>query len=513
MIPPCRSAARHSGPPGRGATSAVAKGEMQLPESQLTYEQPAQTVTSDDKLQTAEIARRAEDVVKSLHGVSRSAAIYPLGHALVTKATEDALGTIYHALNVTNSLTLVMTEKDILCENLPLHGAAGVAEEFIGDWHARNVSSITFAQGVTLEELRALIKIAAAPVQEGDDTPFVPVDEQLAEQSVERITVTSFIDDTAERTDDKRQRVRAKAIYASAVDVAKTALESARLGHDVDVEKVRAVVSDMVDSLVTNEAALIALANIREHDEYMFAHAVNVSVLALALGCAMELNDAQLVDFGIGVMLHDVGKTQIPDEVLRKPTALTESERTLLRRHPVDGARMLARMSGAPKVGLVVTYEHHIRYDGSGYPKLIQRRSPSTLSQVVGTADYYDIATTLRPGIRPLLPDEAIAEMLRLRGSSFHPTILDKFVQMMGVFPPGTFVKLDTNEFAIVLRNNSDAPERPHVRIVIDADGTRLTEPMDVDLRETDKQTGEHVRSIVHSSDPMLKEFDVGTVL
>jgi HD-GYP domain-containing protein (c-di-GMP phosphodiesterase class II) len=483
-----------------------------VPESQLTYEQPAENAVSDEKLQTAEIARRAEDVVKSLHAVSRSAAIYPLGHALVTKATEDALGTIYHALNVTPSVALVMTEKDVLCENLPLHGARGVADEFIADWHTRNVSSITFTQGITLEELNTLVRISATPVEE-DTTDLVPVDEQLAEDGVEHIRVTSFIDEVGERADDKRQRMRARAVYTSALDVARAALDSARIGQDVDVEKVRAVVSDMVDSLVTNEAALIALANIREHDEYMFAHAVNVSVLALALGCAMDIHDAQLVDFGIGVMLHDVGKTQIPDEVLHKPTALTEGERALLRRHPVEGARMLARMAGAPKVGLVVAYEHHIRHDGSGYPKLIQRRSPSMLSQVVGTADYYDIATTLRPGTKPLLPDEAIAEMLRSRGTSFHPNILDKFVQMMGVFPPGTFVKLDTNEFAVVLSNNSDSPERPRVRVVVDAEGNRLAEPADVDLRETDKGTGEHVRSVVHSMDPILKEFDVGSVL
>ncbi len=483
-----------------------------MPENQVTYEQPVQTVADEANLQTAEIARRAEDVVKGLHGVARTAAIYPLGHALVAKAIEDALGTIYHALNVTRALSLVITEHDVLCENLPLHGAKSVAPEFIADWHSRNVSCLTFKQGMTLEELNSLVKIAATPV-ESDTQPLKPVDEQLAEDGVEHIRATPFIDDSAERTDDNRQRVRAKAIYTSAIDVARATLESARIGHDIDTEKVRAVVSDMVDSLVTNEAALIALANIREQDEYLFAHAVNVSVLALALGCAVEVQDAQLIDFGIGVMLHDVGKTQIADEVLRKPTALTEKERALLRRHPVDGARLLSRMSGVPKAALVVTYEHHIRYDGSGYPKLIQRRSPSTVSQIVGIADYYDISTTLRPGTKPLLPDEAIAEMLRLRGTSFHPNILDKFVQIMGVFPPGTFVKLDTNEFAIVLRNNSDAPERPRVRVVIGPDGTRLGEPQDADLRETDRSTGEHTRSIVHSTDPLLREFDVGEVL
>jgi HD-GYP domain-containing protein (c-di-GMP phosphodiesterase class II) len=174
------------------------------------------------------------------------------------------------------------------------------------------------------------------------------------------------------------------------------------------------------------------LLSIKRHDEYTFQHSLNICILALALGMAMGLDRPRLHELGLAAFLHDVGKAWVPLEVLRKPGPLGEDEFALIQRHPVSGAVYLDQQPGVPPAAAVVAFQHHLRHDQSGYPKLRWPHSPNAYSLVVGIADAYDALTSERPYRRTLGPEEALTLMLDTPPGQFEPRMLDLFAEMLG---------------------------------------------------------------------------------
>ena len=181
----------------------------------------------------------------------------------------------------------------------------------------------------------------------------------------------------------------------------------------------------------SEQAMVLPLLQLKEFDQYTTTHSMNVSVLAMALGEFLQLGPATVRALGVAGLLHDLGKVCIPRDILVKPGTLTDSEREVIQQHPVTGAKMLLEHSEPMELAAVVAYEHHVRLDGGGYPKLHDARGAQYASRIVHICDVYDALRTTRPYRHAWESERALTYIHDRAGVEFDPSIAGSFISMM----------------------------------------------------------------------------------
>jgi putative nucleotidyltransferase with HDIG domain len=229
----------------------------------------------------------------------------------------------------------------------------------------------------------------------------------------------------------------------------------------------------------------------RNYDNYTFTHMVNVSILAMAQARAVGIDGKLLREFGISALMHDIGKVRTPKEILNKPDKLTDEEFAIMRRHVVDGAEILRRTPEMPVLAPVVAFEHHLRLDGSGYPRAVTRESLNLGSMLCAIADVYDAMRSQRVYQQAHPTDRILAVLKRNEGAQLDQNLVRRFVQLLGIYPPGNLVRLSTGEVAVVLRVHAPDPHRPRVRVLFSADNVRLDLPFERNLWEMQRDKSE----------------------
>src|SRR6266581_1656787 len=311
-----------------------------------------------------------------------------------------------------------------------------------------------------------------------------------------------------------RQREAAKRTYARSVAVTKEVINSIRMGRTANVKKVKRAVQAIVDQVLNNESSLVGLTTLRDYDEYTFTHSVNVCIFSVALGRKLGLTKLQLYDLGIAALFHDVGKSRVPLEVLNKEGGLTEEEWRIMQAHPWLGVLTLFGLRGygeIPYRGMVVAYEHHMKIDLTGYPKSIRSRALSIYSKIIAVADGFDAATSRRVyQTVPIQPDQVLKEMWENPRRGYDPVVVKAFINLIGIYPVGTCVILDTYEVALVHSANPDVAHvhRPVVRLVTTPDGALLNPGTVVDLSEKNANDV-YPRTIVKVTDPVKYGINV----
>src|SRR5262249_33617766 len=210
---------------------------------------------------------------------------------------------------------------------------------------------------------------------------------------------------------------------------------------------------------------------LKEYDDYTFTHMVNVAILTMGQARGLGIEGALLREFGLAALMHDIGKVRTPAEILNKPDKLSDAEFAIMRRHTVDGAEMLRRTPEITALAPVVAFEHHLRLDGSGYPAGVTRPSLNLCTMLCGIADVYDAMRSQRR-YQGAFPTERILEVLKHNdGLQFDQHLVRRFVQLVGIYPVGNLVRLDTGEVAVVIKTNAPDPHRPQVRVLFDRFG------------------------------------------
>ena len=211
----------------------------------------------------------------------------------------------------------------------------------------------------------------------------------------------------------------------------------------------------------------MALTALKRYDNYTFTHMVNVSVLAMAQARSLNIDGTLLREFGFAALMHDIGKVHTPLEVLNKPDKLTKEEFDIMKRHVVDGAHILRRTPEMPALAPIVAFEHHLRQDLSGYPENIGHRKLNLCTQIVSIADVYDALRSNRV-YREGLPSDRIRSIMTQKDSpAFNTGLLRRFINLMGMFPVGTLVRLRPRRSAVVTHEHPTDPFRPQVKIVL----------------------------------------------
>jgi HD-GYP domain-containing protein (c-di-GMP phosphodiesterase class II) len=246
------------------------------------------------------------------------------------------------------------------------------------------------------------------------------------------------------------------------------------------------------------------MSTIRDYDDYTFTHSVNVGILSLLLGKRIGLSRMSLEELGICGLLHDLGKVEISLEILNKPGKLTDQEFEEMQKHPLWSVRQIVRLQTPRDLKVKIflpAFEHHLKYDLSGYPRTHREKNVSLFGRILAIVDVFDAITSPRI-YRPtaLSPDRALGVMWDGSGKDFDPILLKVFINMLGAYPVGTLLQLDTEEMGLVLDSPEDSDRtRPRVRLLV-ADGQGgFKKGKVVNLAERDPHTGSFQRTIIRT--------------
>lgn len=290
----------------------------------------------------------------------------------------------------------------------------------------------------------------------------------------------------------------ARQVYKAAKLVIQQAMEDVRMGRALNMEAVSEVVGSMAESILRSPDALMSLTRLKQFDEYTFFHSVNTAALALSVGRHLGYARAALLQLGTGMLLHDIGKTKIPVEILNKPGRYQADEFEIMRQHVLRGTEVLSNTTGLTDMFLKPALEHHERVDGTGYP---HQRSKTDLSQfglIAAIVDIYDAVTSDRCYHKGKTPHDTL-QLLYQSGTQGHVdgALVQQFIQVVGVYPVGSCVSLNTGETAIVRQFNHQAPIRPLVVLITDEAGHQRCSPVDLDLAAQLRQPKRTIASIL----------------
>lgn len=267
-----------------------------------------------------------------------------------------------------------------------------------------------------------------------------------------------------------------------AVKYIKKASDDIRKNTTINVAPLKNVITDIVDEITANGQMMACLSDVSSYDDYTFNHSVNVTVLSVMIGMCMHYNRARLYDLGMGVLLHDIGKIDIPQAIITKPDRLTPEEYQIVKNHTVLGFEKLRSNKDIKITSAHVAFQHHERFDGSGYPRGLAGQEIHEFARIAAIADVYDAMSNDRCYRQKIPLKEVYDYFIENAGKLFDPYILDRFIQKIAVYPQGTLVTLSDGRSGLVIKQNPGEPEKPVVRLFWHCDGTDMFEPVEINL-------------------------------
>ena len=440
-----------------------------------------------------------EDVLKKLAIVLKQGQFHDIDNAVVMTSIEeflklinpliehdgiqkiDLIGDLFY---LNNSRVKYSLKSTIILDDL--------SKEFI----KRDLGSVAFSSQLSMDDIKEFLKIFTDAVYQDDS--FESLKTSL--KNIQTIEVDRLKHIREEENDNRRTVIKS---YFNAVSFVKGLMSKVESKEKVSVKTAKRVVGTIIDALFNEEQLLFGLSAIKDFDEYTYHHSVNVSVLSISMGQRIGLKRKALVELGFAALFHDIGKTAIPNAILNKPSDFTEEEWKVMKTHPYLGALSLLRLK-EPDTSIIsnaiVSMEHHMSSEHSGYPEIRNHMALDVYSNIVTIADRYDAMTSSRVYQRiPLSPDEAVRSMMET-SHFYDPSLLKLFIHMVGLYPAGSLVLLNSEEMGIVCESNPKCTDRPKVLIIVDKSGEKV-DGFTIDLTERD-QSGKYAKSILKTLDP-----------
>jgi HD-GYP domain-containing protein (c-di-GMP phosphodiesterase class II) len=469
------------------------------PESAVKLESPDEMAdaTSGAKRTTFASVKKLEkarELVRGLAVAQTNATLYPAAHPLVAQSIDELVVAVAGVVAMGfEAITVNVYKNTLFVEDHVLPEESVTYRKLIDELLARGISALTLTAAFNAVDAKAFVALLAA-TEVGDITAAMQFLEQRGARNV-LVSETTTLDESAEQGTPEN-KARARKEYDAGLQVIRDVETQAKLGRVFEMEPLQALVNNLLHELFLDPAAVLGLTAIKSHDDYTLNHAINVSILALSLGVALDLDEASMHSLGLSALLYDLGKVRIPEGILNKESPLTADEWTIIKSHATEGADLLKRIQLVDQMPMVVAYEHHQRHDLQGYPEPRGQAEQHLFSKVVALCDAYDAMTTSRPFRREIRPDKALAVLMQGRGKAYDPSLTKTFVAMLGIYPMGAVVRMDDQSIAVVYRVNRDDLLRPRVKVLIDGSGRWMDEPEIIDLRLVDPVSGAWARSI-----------------
>lgn len=447
----------------------------------------------------------ARTAFQLLAAILKNATLYPASHPILMSAADKLRSKIEEMLIGGKEVAFYLVGGELFFEkiSIPIDQSLALLLEHFS---SREVGGVAFKPGLTLDEI-----ISFAGLMNKEPAFFSGQGGLSAAAAKEGITHIELhrvlLVDKHTGGAIKAEKQKASAIFKDAVDSVKDMVHAVHLDKAANTRRLNSVVQTMVDNILADRDAFLGLTNIKMYDEYTFAHSVNTSILAVSLGTFLSFEKPQIAALGAAGLMHDIGKIYVPHEIINKPGKLTAEEWEAVKRHPVEGAILLSGIPGVSKLAMVAAFEHHKHADAQGYPKVDGDLRQHPFSQIISLADAYEALTAARVYYSIQMPaDKAVRILLQKRGAPFHPNLVNAFVKMIGIFPIGTLLKLNTGEIGMVKHQTRDLM-RPRILLLNKFDGSEKESGTEVSLLET--SNGKYIRSAVATIDPYASKFNV----
>lgn len=379
--------------------------------------------------------------IKALRRLVRQVGLYPTGHPLTIEALM-ALRTATDDLVPDGGQVVISATDNAFYQNRTILPHVSLEyHSFIRELEERGVESITATHPVTDQDLLDLAAFLAGVA--GD----FPADGSILLN--ERYLTPEDLDATP--TSELRRS------YVSSLDALRGVTGAMRADGKFEMAPVVQAVEGLFEQSLTQSSASLLLSTVKSHDEYTYYHSVNACILALAIGRMIGIGREHLIPIGVGAVLHDIGKTAVPTATLNYPGRLNDEQWKEITVHPQEGALAILAAGGpGHEISATVAFEHHARFDGSGYPGIHREKRPHVYSRVVAVADTYDAITTRRSYRRAETPNHALNALLSGAGTGYDPDLVRTFIDLMGIYPPGSILELPSGALAVVVSRSSE---------------------------------------------------------
>ena len=334
---------------------------------------------------------------------------------------------------------------------------------FVRRLQQAGVERITIDRGVTIDEIDAASSRRSTTIDARDRRRRRAAFRRCPHIRVGRVTIEQRVEGSL--TD----MATIKRLYTDAVSVAGDVWDSAQTEGRPDATAARSMIDGLAQAVAQNRTALLALTTLKNYDNYTFTHMVNVSILTMGQARGLGIDGPLLREFGLAALMHDIGKVRTPLEILNKPDKLTDDEfddheaaRRRRRRDPADDARHAGAGAGR-RVRTPPAGRRH-----RAIPSGVTRASLNIGTMLCSIADVYDAMRSQRHYQQAFPTDRILAVLKRNDGTQFDQHLVRRFVQLIGIYPAGNLVRLNTGEMAVVLTVYAPDPYRPHVRVLID---------------------------------------------
>jgi HD-GYP domain-containing protein (c-di-GMP phosphodiesterase class II) len=431
----------------------------------------------DEDEYAVEIARTGPSLVHNLFSASKTVQLHDINNRAAQRILGDLVATIRKLSEVDSRIQLrVVTDFLNINEvRIPVDTQTfGPFRYIMDEMKKRQVEAIEFGCDIEVDEIGRFLQGFFGDVPE--DEPYEAMLAMLESSNVTRVQLTQWVEREKHlrETDARRSKNRdvmgeSNQVFFRTVSMMGEVLKGIERRRAIQFRKAERLTQQMVDIIQADESILVGLSSIKNFDEYTYAHSVNVCILSMLIGDRLKLHKQDIARLGVATLLHDIGKTYVPQSILNNPGKLEEKDWELMKYHTFFGVVELSRIKALREIddALFVTLQHHVHYNMNGYPQRANGWKLRVYSRIATVADYFDAMTTARVYQDPVTPDKALRFILEKSGEIFDPFIAKVFIRAMGVYPIGTVVELNTGENAVVIRqNDAGMIHRPVVKIL-----------------------------------------------
>lgn len=401
-----------------------------------------------------------ETAFKDLLNCLQALKMYGGAHPMFTKSLDSAYTAFRDVLSMRQEAVIGIIGEELAFEKEILFDLGKFLRPSILYLKERNIERLAFFAGLSKEELGIFINFISGPKEDFKGDP----QQMLMLTGVEHINIGKL------KVDDRKQEAQGAAnvdLYDSSVDKVSQALSGVLNSEKIDHLALRFSLNNIMENLSTQRNELLKLATLKRYDLQTYTHMLNVSIFSMYFSSRLGFDKNDVLNIGLAAMFHDIGKLSISRKILQKPGKLTEQEFGSVKSHTILGAEiMLKYVDSLGILPVVVSFEHHLKYDASGYPHLPNLRKQHIASAIVSICDVYDALSQRRSYKQDYSPDLVYNIMNSSERVSFDPQLLDKFFKFVGLWPVGSVVALNDGSIALVRDENEFDIRRPKVEIV-----------------------------------------------
>jgi putative nucleotidyltransferase with HDIG domain len=436
-------------------------------------------------------------ILKGFATLRRLAGTYPPGHPMIAQRLRELDESVQSHLQSSGDVRIDVIQGEVLLNDVSFGRASAQNAHTVRELTELGIDSLHIREGVDVDELRSAAEFLW---HLGTDDSTDPLEIQLAQRQVVHVNFGRLVPlDTRWRSQQwpDAPTTPLDPDYAQSLVMAQEAFQNVSAGRALEPLKVRDLVQLLIYKVARSNAALGGILAVKLYENLTYCHSVNVALLSLILGRQMRFDETTIAALVEAALLHDIGKTRVPLEIVKKPGALDKRERKMIEAHTTFGAEILVQTDGLLPLTPIVALEHHRSAKGGGYPDLGDA-VPHIMSQIVSVADIYEALTGARSYQAPTMPERACLILARLAGDKLNTALVKAFVNAITFFPIGSVVRTSRDEVAVVVDINRSDPLHPVISPIVNG-GKRSAHRIDTSTRDA---SGAYERHILQTERP-----------